>query len=125
MKRLTKAQVLMLHSALIAQTGGSPEIIRPEMLDSAVNAPYQTFGGVMLHPDPVEQAAHLGGGIICDHPFADGNKRTGTHVMLVTLAINGIAPAYTDAELTDIILRVASCKADTDAQLEWLRTHII
>ncbi len=39
MKRLTKAQVLMLHSALIAQTGGSPEIIRPEMLDSAVNAP--------------------------------------------------------------------------------------
>lgn len=121
MKRLTVAQVIGLHEALIAQTGGSPAVIRPELLESAVQAPYQSFDGVLLHPDTVAQAAYLGYGIICNHPFADGNKRTGAHAMLVTLALNGMDPAYTQQALAEMILSVAGGSADAEALLHWLR----
>ena len=90
MKRLTKEQILLLHSALIAQFGGSAEIRDDGLLESAINAPFQTFDGKELYPSLLEKATRLGYGLIKNHPFVDGNKRIGTHAMLVFLAINHI-----------------------------------
>ena len=90
MKRLTKEQILLLHSALIAQSGGSAEIRDDGLLESAINAPFQTFDGQELYPSLLEKATRLGYGLIKNHPFVDGNKRIGTHAMLVFLAINHI-----------------------------------
>ena len=62
-------------------------------------------------------------GLIKGHAFIDGNKRIGTHVMLVFLKLNGISLKYTDKELIQLILDIASGVSDCDALNEWLRNH--
>ena len=91
MRVLSKRQVLMLHAALIAESGGCDGIRDEGLLDSAINTPLQTFAGKDLYPTVLEKAARLGFGLIRNHPFIDGNKRIGTHAMLVFLAINSIS----------------------------------
>lgn len=53
----------------------------------------------------------------------DGNKRIGAHVMLVFLAINGIELDYTQEELIDIILQIASGHSKANDLLEWILYH--
>lgn len=124
MKILTKRQILLLHSMLIAQSGGAEGLREEGLLDSAVNTPMQTFAGQELYPTVLEKAARLGYGLICNHPFLDGNKRIGTHAMLVFLEINGITLSYEDTDLIDTILRVASGEMDSEELLEWLKAHV-
>lgn len=50
------------------------------LLDSALNAPFQSFGGEDLYPGILEKASRLGYGLVSNHPFVDGNKRAGTLV---------------------------------------------
>ena len=68
--------------------------------------PYQSFGGIELYPSIQAKAAQLCFGIVKDHPMIDGNKRLGTHVMLVFLALNGYELSYSQAPnekwLTDV-----------------------
>lgn len=124
MKVLSKRQLLMLHSMLVAQSGGMDGLRDEGLLESAVNAPLQTFGGQELYPTVLEKAARLGYGLIHNHPFIDGNKRIGAHAMLVFLDINGITLSYEDDDLIAAILRVASGDMDDSELLEWLKTHI-
>ena len=124
MKLLSKRQILMLHAMLVAQSGGIDGLREEGLLDSALNAPLQTFGGQELYPTTLEKAARLGYGLIRNHPFADGNKRIGTHAMLVFLDINDITLSYKDDELISTILCVASGDMDEKELLEWLKAHI-
>ena len=124
MKILSKRQILMLHTMLIAQSGGIDGLRDEELLDSAVNAPMQTFGGEELYPTILEKAARLGYGLIHNHPFTDGNKRIGTHAMLVFLDINNIMLSYEDDDLIAVILRVASGQANEQELQEWLKSHV-
>ena len=111
MKRLTKRQILLLHEQLLQEFGGTPGVRDEGLLDSALAAPFQTFDGQSLYPSVQAKAAQLGFGLVCNHPFVDGNKRIGTHVMLVFLALNGIELSYTQQELIDIIFAVAASQA--------------
>ena len=124
MKVLSKRQILMLHSMLVAQSGGMDGLRDEGLLESAVNAPLQTFGGQELYPTVLEKAARLGYGLIHNHPFIDGNKRIGTHAMLVFLDINNITLSYEDDDLISAILRAASGDMDDSELLEWLKAHI-
>ena len=90
MIRLSKPQILLLHEQLIAETGGSSGLRDEGMLDSALNAPFQTFGGEDVYLSLQQKAARLCFGLAKNHPFVDGNKRIGAHVMLVFLALNGV-----------------------------------
>jgi death-on-curing protein len=123
MKKLTKKQVLLLHQALIDAHGGSTGIREEGLLDSALDTPFQTFGGQYLLPTIQQKAVRLGFGLIMNHPFVDGNKRIGTHVMLTLLAMNGIELEYTQKELYEIILDVAAGKASFDELLSWVLNH--
>lgn len=124
MKVLTKRQILLLHSALVQQTGGSDGIRDEGMLDSAIHAPFQIFANQELYPSLLEKAARLGFGLICNHPFLDGNKRIGTHAMLVFLDINQISLSYADDDLIAAILQVASGAMDYNGLLSWLQNHL-
>lgn len=124
MIRLTKQQVIMLHQEVIAQSGGSPEIRDEGLLDSALNAPFQTFAGMELYPTIIDKAAHLGYSLIKNHAFVDGNKRIGTHVMLAFLMLNGIDVDYEDEELIQLILGVAAGEISSEQLLAWLQAHI-
>lgn len=125
MRVLTKSQVLHLHQDIINVSGGSSEIRDEGLLDSALNAPFQTFEGTDLYPTILEKAARLGYGLIKNHPFVDGNKRIGTHTMLVFLAINHMELEYTDHELIDLILDIASGAKNETQLFNWLQKHII
>ena len=124
MIRLTKQQVILLHRDVIAQSGGSPEIRDEGLLESALNAPFQTFAGMELYPTIIDKAAHLGYSLIKNHAFVDGNKRIGTHVMLAFLMLNGIDVDYEDEELIQLILGVAAGKISSEQLLAWLQAHI-
>ena len=124
MRVLSKRQILMLHSMLVAQSGGADGLRDEGLLESAINTPLQTFGGQELYPTVLEKAARLGYGLIHNHPFLDGNKRIGTHAMLVFLDINNITLSYEDDDLIAAILRVASGDMDDSELLEWLKVHI-
>ena len=110
MKKLSKKQILMLHTQLIQQTGGSDGVRDYNLLDSALENPFQSFGGEELYPTIQAKAARLGSGLIKNHCMIDGNKRIGTHAMLVFLALNGIELKYTQKELYEAILDIAAGK---------------
>jgi len=105
---LSKEQVLKLHASLIKATGGSDGIRDEGMLDLALNNPFQSFDGKELYPSIQAKAARLCFGLVRNHAMLDGNKRLGTHVMLVFLALNGYELYYSQKELSDVILALAS-----------------
>lgn len=125
MIRLSKPQILLLHEQLIAETGGSSDLRDEGMLDSARNAPFQTFGGEDVYPSLQQKAARLCFGLVKNHPFIDGNKRIGAHVMLVFLALNGIELQHTQTELSDVILQLAAGTIQSSDLLNWILTHQI
>lgn len=125
MIRLSKPQILLLHDQLVEATGGSSGLRDEGMLDSALNAPFQTFGGEDVYPSLQQKAARLCFGLVNNHPFVDGNKRIGAHAMLVFLALNGIELQYTQSELSDVILQLAAGTIPSSTLLEWILTHQI
>lgn len=68
MKTLSKEQVLRLHNALLETFGGTAGIRDDGLLESALNAPFATFGGQYLYPSVQAKAAQLGFGLVCNHP---------------------------------------------------------
>jgi death-on-curing protein len=122
-KVLTKEQVLSMHRELIAAHGGSDGVRDEGLLDSALAAPFQTFDGQSLLPSVQQKAARLGYGLVMNHPFVDGNKRVGVHVMLTFLALNGIELSYTQKELYETILDLAAGKVSHDDLLQWIIRH--
>lgn len=125
MIRLSKPQILRLHEQLVAATGGSDGLRDEGMLDSALSASFQTFGGEDVYPSLQQKAARLCFGLIKNHPFVDGNKRIGAHAMLVFLSLNGIELQYTQTELSDIILQLAASTIQSSDLLNWISTHQI
>ena len=123
MKKLTAKQVKLLHAELIRETGGSDGLRDDALLESAVNAPFQSFDGIDTFPSLQQKAARLGFGLIQNHAFIDGNKRIGAHAMLVFLALNGIELKYTQEELSDMILGVAANKLSFEDMVKWILTH--
>lgn len=123
MKKLSKKQILMLHTQLIQQTGGSDGVRDYNLLDSALENPFQSFGGEELYPTIQAKAARLGYGLIKNHCMIDGNKRIGTHAMLVFLALNGIELKYTQKELYETILNIAAGKIEYEDLLQWVLNH--
>lgn len=123
MKRLSKEQILMLHSQLIEEYGGSDGVRDYNLLDSALENPFRSFGGEELYPTLQAKAARLGYGLIKNHCMIDGNKRIGIHAMLVFLAINGIEIDYTQKELYETILAIADGSLEYEYLLKWILEH--
>jgi len=112
-----------MHRDLVETYGGSAGVRDEKLLDSALNAPFQTFDGRPLLPSIQHKAARLCYGLVMNHPFVDGNKRTGAHVMLTFLAINGVELRYTQKELYEVILGVAAGELSDGGLLRWIMDH--
>ena len=123
MIRLTKKQVISMHQAMISATGGSDGIRDEGLLESALEAPFQTFGGTDIYPTLLQKAARLGFSLVSNHSFVDGNKRIGVHTMLVFLELNGVEINCTQDELVEVGVSLASGKMSADMLFEWLGKH--
>lgn len=123
MRRLTKEQIILLHQDLINSSGGSSGLRDEALLESALGAPFQSFGETDAFPSLQQKAARLGYGLIKNHAFIDGNKRIGVHAMLVLLALNGIELQYTQPELAEMGLRVADGSLSFEDLIKWVIDH--
>ena len=123
MIKMTKEQILLLHTQLLEATGGSNGIRDMGLLESALESPFQSYGGEELYPSIQAKAARLCYGLVKNHAMIDGNKRVGCHAMLVFLALNGYEIEYTQKELSDLILDVAAGKKQYKDILQWLLIH--
>ena len=110
MIKFSRENVLSIYEVLTLKTGGTVGIRDEGLLASALEAPYQTFSGVDLFPTLLEKGVRLGFGLVSNHPFVDGNKRIGILIMLVFFEMNGILIDFTDDEVVDMALGVASSK---------------
>ena len=94
------------------------------MLESAINTPFQSFAGVDLYPSIFDKASRLCFGLAKNHPFNDGNKRTAVHTMLVYLFINNILLSYDKLELEQVIIDVASGVMNVQELSKWIENHV-
>ena len=85
-----KEGVLVVHAAAIERFGGPVGLRDEGLLDSALAQPFQTFDGADLCPSAIDKACRYAFGIISDHPFIDGNKRTGAALLGAYLRMSGI-----------------------------------
>ena len=125
MRYLTLNEVLEVHRQVMAQSGGAEGLMHLAALESALAQPQMTFGGEELYPTVVDKAAALGYALIKNHPFLDGNKRTGHAAMEVFLVLNGYEIRATVDEQEHVILQVAASEIDREEFTAWLRTHVV
>ena len=121
---LTKEQIIMLHEAIYERYGGSCGVLNEGMFDSALQAPFQTFGGEELFPDTKDKILRLAYGLIKNHSFRDGNKRIGALVLLVLLELNGWHVNATNEEFADIIMGIAASEKDDEDLKQWVESHV-
>ncbi len=109
---LIMADILNFHKLLASDEKlQTSSIIRDKnLLESAVNNPFQTFGGEDLYKTIFEKAAQLAFGLVKNHGFVDGNKRVAVHAMAVYLFINGYDTNFTQEEIVEIGMNLAESK---------------
>jgi death-on-curing protein len=120
---LTLPQILFLHARLIVETGGSHGLRDLSLLEAASARPQATFEGEDLYPDLFHKAAALMDSLVNNHPFVDGNKRTGIAAAGLFLRQNGYRLAATNADVETFTLRIASSRVEIADIAAWLQRH--
>jgi death-on-curing protein len=121
----TLAQVVKLHQRSIETYGGSPGIKDIGLVESALMAPQQTFGGEDLYPQLSDKAAALWHGLVCNHGFTDGNKRIGLVATSVFLRLNGYKFAISQVQAEEVTLRIASSQLGRQELMKLIVEHIV
>jgi death-on-curing protein len=120
---LSPQQVLFINARLVAETGGETGLRELALLESAIARPAMTFDGVDLYPGLFEKAAALLDSLVNNHPFVDGNKRTGITSAAMFLRINGYRLICLQNELEAFTMQVASTHPPIEELANWLRDH--
>jgi len=118
---LNLEDVLELHALQLARYGGAAGVRDRGLLESAVAQPQTTFDGAFVHRGLFAMGAAYLFHIVQNHPFVDGNKRTGLLAALVFLEHNGISIAQSSPALYDLTLGVAEGRITKVEATEALR----
>lgn len=118
---LTLEDVLEIHRLQLDRFGGGDGLRDLALLESAVAQPAATFGGAYLHADLFEMAAAYLFYVVSNHPFIDGNKRTGLLAALVFLDLNGVSLLGETDRFYELTIGVASGSLDKQAVTRGLR----
>ena len=117
---ISSLQVEEIHALLIEQFGGSQGIRDRNALLSALSRPFQTFDGKELYASPLEKAACVIESILTNHPFVDGNKRTGYVLMRLVLMNYGYDVKASQQEKYNFVIGIASGQTSFDDIVNWL-----
>ena len=120
---LSKEQIFILHKCIYDRYGGSYGLRDEGLLDSALMAPFQTFGSQDLYPEDKDKIAHMAYALISNHPFHDGNKRIGALALLTLLQLNGYTIEATNDDFTQLIYQIAQGVGDDRDIKSWIETH--
>lgn len=116
-------EVVEIHRDQIARYGGDPGIRDIDLLQSAVATPAAGYGSNYLHADIYEMAAAYLFHIVRNHPFVDGNKRTGAVAALVFLIMNRVEFHASNESLETMVYSVAEGKFDKAKVASFFRRH--
>jgi death on curing protein len=112
--------VLKIHKLLIDQFGGSQGVRDLGAMNSAINRPFATFDKIDLYPEPIEKAAAMLESIVTNHPFIDGNKRTGYVLARLLLLKSGLDIYATQHEKYDLVIGVSTGELKFEQIKNWL-----
>lgn len=118
---LGEAVVLAMHGRLLAEHGGAQGIRDSSLLDSALARPRQLLA--YGEPDTFDLAAAYTTGIVRNHPFVDGNKRTAFMAAYVFLGSNRLRLAASEVEAVQFVTRLAASEIDESEFAAWLRAN--
>lgn len=121
---LTHEDVRAIHTYLIERFGGLDGLRDEELFDAAIEQPRQTFDGIDLHPTAAEKAARYAYGIVKNHPFADGNKRTGGACIGMFLGLNEIRFKPRHDELLQTVYALADGFLSYDKLVAWIEEQL-
>jgi len=124
MRYLTLGEVVALHRAVVAATGGAEGIRDLGALESALAQPKATFDGIDLYLSVVDKASALAIGLAMNHPFVDGNKRIAHAAMAVLLDLNGFAIDATVDDQERLMLDLAAGQVSRTELTAWLNSHV-
>ena len=122
---LNRAVIIAIHEVQLAEQGGGTGVRDPGLLDSALGKPQQLNNYGEPPPDAAALAASYGYGISRNHPFIDGNKRTGYVSAELFLRLNGWRLTADDASCVVTMLAVAAGDITEEAFAAWLRAHAV
>ena len=117
-----KREVLAIHDRVLAQHGGAGGVRDQGLLESALARPRQHFAHAD-DPDIVEMSALYTAGIVRNHPFVDGNKRTGFVIGILFLELHGFEFTASEADATQAVMAHAASALDESAYTVWLREN--
>ena len=109
---LSLDEVLALHADQISRYGGETGVRDLALLQSALAMPQAKFAGEWLHPSLPEMAGAYLFHLVRNHPFVDGNKRTGLISAIAFLGLNDVELVATPEELVEVVLGVAERRTD-------------
>jgi len=115
---------LAVHSRLLTLEGGAFGIRDLGLLQSALARPQQLFA-YGHNPGIVDMAAAYAVGIVRDHPFIDGNKRTALVVASLFLELNGFRFTAAEEGAAPVMLSLAAGALDEPAFTAWLRSNSV
>ena len=118
-------EVEQLHRILIDKFGGSHGIRDNAALESAIARPFQTFDGNDLYPSVLEKAASLIESILVNHPFIDGNKRTGYTLLRLYLIQNALDITASQDNKYEFVINIASGILKYEGILSWLKSNTV
>lgn len=120
---LSVEDVTDIHADQIERYGGTLGVRDVELLQSAIGMPEAGFGNQHLHADIFEMAAAYLYHIVQNHPFIDGNKRTGTMASFVFLKLNGLTLDADESAFESLVLKAAQGQIVKSAIAEFFRKH--
>ena len=118
---LNREDCLAIHEMMLAQHGGLAGVRDEGLLESAISKPQNLFA--YGSPTLPELAASYAAGIVMNHPFLDGNKRTGFLVAATFLELNGTDFTASEESVVDMALALASGKVKRAGYAEWLKQN--
>jgi death-on-curing protein len=116
-------EVEKIHSILIDKFGGRKGVRDFALLESALNRPFATFDAQELYPDPLDKAAAILESIVINHPFVDGNKRTGYVLARLLLMANDWDIAEDQQDKYDFVIAVSKGEMRFAEIKSWLEIH--
>ena len=122
---ISLAEALAIHVEVVDATGGSQGLRDRAALEAALARPYATFDGHDLYVDPVSKAAALFESIVSNHPFVDGNKRTGYVLCRLLLQTHDLDLHASDDEEYDLVIALAKGIVGVEELTAWLRDRIV
>lgn len=114
MRYLSVEEVLAIHDYQIERFGGTHGLLSLSLLESSISRPNTNIAGTDMYKSVQEKGAVLACSIIKNHPFLDGNKRTGLHAALTFMELNGYKITISQRALIDLGISVANNKADLE-----------